>query len=277
MPDLEKDLQVVNWKQYDRTPQANTNTNGWVDISDIRYTEPKYEVVSTMGFKVKEDANWITLAQSIKDGMASIITTILKRDIISQTSLYKTPQVASKPLDRTAYTNVIQNKIQKASGLTTSPISRTFTPQQITTVVKPETKNYNLHLDGVLGDVDIEKFIQCVDVMSYKQLSKKFGISATYVSKLKGILRDKNLLSEYTGPARQVGETNLFNKYNIDRNEFIEAYNTGMTHLQLAEFFNTEHHVINSITRYLQNKNVIDRRKRRMRRVTYSKRKGLLG
>ena len=47
---LEKDLQIVSWKQYDRIPQSNVNANGWVDIDSITYNEPKYEVVNTTGF-----------------------------------------------------------------------------------------------------------------------------------------------------------------------------------------------------------------------------------
>lgn len=244
-----QELQVVDWKRYTQVPMANpiTSKDGWSRLEDVSYTDGTYDVVTTVGFKVKENDTFITLANSIHENLISGITSIYKRNIISSKLLGTT---SVKELDKTAYTEVIPNKIKSGNlaigtnANITRPTSLGKTklePQKITTVIKPKTEVVKP------PKINEQSFIEAYNNgLTYEELAEFFEVSTGTISAMRSYCVNKGTLiprgkgynlkgRTATNPAPKLHKLRQYVKDNYMTKTYAEMaqeYGTSMSEIQ---------------------------------------------
>lgn len=245
MTEQEKDLQVIQWTLYRRGDINPTEKlNEWVDVKDIKYEDTQTELVTTTGFKVKEDNIWVTLAASIRNGLAQGITTIFKPCIVNQ---YTIPQTQPKTiqqlnLDRTAYTNVIDKKIEQNKPVN-SPLVVTR-PSNLGGPNKVEIqKSYRgFNVPEELRHVDMDKFWRLVNDFSVREMLQEMDISQGLYYKVLTWGRQFGFekVSKNTFPSTLV-------KREADEFDILDAYEKGMTWDEITSTFSVSRQDLSKI------------------------------
>jgi len=177
---MQQDLQLIEWKSFKQTASVDIPDKTWMDINEIKYTSPQYDVVKSMGFKIGETDDIITLASSIKNGLANGITAILKQNIISQVLMGKQPK-----LDDKAYTKVIEDKI-KSGNLTIGTTATITRPSGIG--LNKKTEKTFKKCEGI----DEQAFIEAYNNgLTYEELAEFFEVSVGTINTMRAYCESK--------------------------------------------------------------------------------------